>query len=162
MIFFIIFRWKQVLVFYVNRLPCMKYQDLFSLKNKNKIKILECHLLQILLGPLRVKRSMARSRLAQVPTFEFACLVIGNVYWRAKYCNSNELFYHGLHHLLYYFDCWLVLPFAIVDFLSLKAASKICSRRHSKNFIFLETKPWNFMWIICLADDSHEMSRLIF
>ena len=31
----------------------MKYQDLFSLKNI-KIKILECHLLQILLGALRV------------------------------------------------------------------------------------------------------------
>ena len=31
----------------------MKYQDLFSLKNK-KIKILECCLLQILLGALRV------------------------------------------------------------------------------------------------------------
>ena len=32
----------------------MKYQDLFSLKNK-KIKILYCHLVQILLGVLRVK-----------------------------------------------------------------------------------------------------------
>ena len=31
----------------------MKYQDLFSLKNKRNI--LECHLLQILLGALRVK-----------------------------------------------------------------------------------------------------------
>ena len=33
----------------------MKYQDLFSLKNKKKIKILECRLLQTLLGALRVK-----------------------------------------------------------------------------------------------------------
>ena len=24
-----------------------------------------------------------------------------------------------------------------------------------------ENKPWNFMWIVCQADDSHEMSRLI-
>ena len=32
----------------------MKCQDLFSLKNK-KWKILKCHLLQILLGTLRVK-----------------------------------------------------------------------------------------------------------
>ena len=32
----------------------MKCQDLFSLKNKKK-KNLECHLLQILLGALRVK-----------------------------------------------------------------------------------------------------------
>ena len=34
----------------------MKYQDLFSLKNK-KMKILASHLLQILLGALRVKVS---------------------------------------------------------------------------------------------------------
>ena len=32
----------------------MKFQDLFSLKNKNKN--LECHLLQILLGALRVNK----------------------------------------------------------------------------------------------------------
>ena len=31
-----------------------KYQDLFSLKNKKKKKILECRLLQILLGSLKV------------------------------------------------------------------------------------------------------------
>ena len=35
----------------------MKYQDLFSLKNK-KIKILECPLLQIWLGALRVNNSI--------------------------------------------------------------------------------------------------------
>ena len=29
--------------------------------------------------------------------------------------------------------------------LTLKALSKICSRRH-----FLENKPWNYMWIVCL------------
>ena len=27
---------------------------------------------------------------------------------------------------------------------------------------FRENKAWYFMWIICLADDSHEISRLIF
>ena len=32
----------------------MKYQDLFSLKNKIKIKSLDCRLLQIWLGSLRV------------------------------------------------------------------------------------------------------------
>ena len=25
---------------------------------------------------------------------------------------------------------------------------------------FWENKPWHFMWILCWADDSHEMSRL--
>ena len=33
----------------------MNYQDLFSLKKKKKKKNLECRLLQILLGALRVK-----------------------------------------------------------------------------------------------------------
>ena len=28
--------------------------------------------------------------------------------------------------------------------------------------LFRENKSWQFMWIICLADDSHEMSRLVF
>ena len=32
----------------------MKYQDLFSLKNKKKVKILECRMLQNLLVALRV------------------------------------------------------------------------------------------------------------
>ena len=35
----------------------MKYQDLFSLKNKKKNKILEFRLLQILLGALKIKIS---------------------------------------------------------------------------------------------------------
>ena len=55
-------RRSQVLTFYVKRLPSMKYQDLFSLKNKKKkkkkkkkIQIVECRLLQILLGALRVE-----------------------------------------------------------------------------------------------------------
>ena len=33
----------------------MKCQDLFSLNNKNNYKKIECRLLQILLGALRVK-----------------------------------------------------------------------------------------------------------
>ena len=28
-------------------------------------------------------------------------------------------------------------------------------------FFSRENKTWLFMWIVCLADDSHEMSRLI-
>ena len=50
------------------------------------------------------------------------------------------------------------------DYSTLKAPSKICSRRHS-NFFFLffrENKSWHFMWIICQGDDSHEMLRLVF
>ena len=33
-----------------------------------------------------------------------------------------------------------------------------------QNFIlfFRENKPRYFMWIVCLADDSHEMSRFVF
>ena len=48
-----------------------------------------------------------------------------------------------------------------VWFITLKAPSKICSRRQSKLFLFRENKSWHFMWIVCLADDSHELSRLI-
>ena len=29
-------------------------------------------------------------------------------------------------------------------------------------FFVLENKSWHFMWIICQADYSHEISRLIF
>ena len=38
------------------------------------------------------------------------------------------------------------------------------SRRHFKNIslFFRENKAWHFMWIVCLADDSHEMSSIIF
>ena len=30
------------------------------------------------------------------------------------------------------------------------------------SFIFDENKAWCFMWILCLAEDSHEISNLIF
>ena len=30
------------------------------------------------------------------------------------------------------------------------------------HLFFLESKSWHFMWIICQADDSHEISRLSF
>ena len=50
--------------------------------------------------------------------------------------------------------------------LTLKAPSKICSRRHSIFFFFFfffrENKSWHFMLIDCQADDSHEMSRHVF
>ena len=29
-------------------------------------------------------------------------------------------------------------------------------------FFFRENKSWQFMWIVCWADNSHEMSRLVF
>ena len=29
-------------------------------------------------------------------------------------------------------------------------------------FIFEENKSWYFMWIVCLAGNSHEMLRLVF
>ena len=54
--------------------------------------------------------------------------------------------------------------YKIENWLSFKAPRKIVADRMS-NFLksfFKENKTWHFMWIICLADDSHEMSRLIF
>ena len=50
------------------------------------------------------------------------------------------------------FLIYLSLDSPLCFLLTLKAPSKICSRRHSKkNIFFLE-----------MADNSHEMSRLIF
>ena len=48
--------------------------------------------------------------------------------------------------------------------LTLKVSNKNCSRRHF-NFLlssFEENKAWYFMWILCLAEDSHETSSFIF
>ena len=48
--------------------------------------------------------------------------------------------------------------------LTLKALNKNCSRRHFHFllFSFEENKAWCFKWILCLAEDSHETSSLIF
>ena len=47
--------------------------------------------------------------------------------------------------------------------LTLKRLSKILANiLIFLNIIFRENKVWQFMWIICLADDSHEISSLIF
>ena len=51
-----------------------------------------------------------------------------------------------------------------IIYLTLKAPSKNCSRRHF-NFLLLsfkENKAWFFMWIPCLVEDSLETSSLIF
>ena len=70
------------------------------------------------------------------------------------------------HCDLYYldFDLFGLVFTAKVTPLTLKVQSKICSRRHSKKFFFFfrENKSWHFMWIVCQADDSHEMSRFVF
>ena len=50
------------------------------------------------------------------------------------------------------------------NFLTLKALNKNWGRRHF-NFLLLsfeENKAWCFKWILCLAEDSHETSSLIF
>ena len=48
---------------------------------------------------------------------------------------------------------------------TLKLSGTVCSRGHSKIFIvlcFRENNSLHFLLIICLADDSHKMSRLDF
>ena len=50
------------------------------------------------------------------------------------------------------------------SWLTLKEPNKNCCRRHF-NFLLLsfeENKAWCFKWILCLAEDSHETSSLIF
>ena len=44
---------------------------------------------------------------------------------------------------------------------TLKAASKIVVYK-ILSFFSRESKTWHFMWIVCLADSSHEMPSLIF
>ena len=43
-----------------------------------------------------------------------------------------------------------------------KVPSKICIRQQFFYLFFRENKSWHFMWIISQADDSHEMSILVF
>ena len=45
---------------------------------------------------------------------------------------------------------------------NIEMLSKICSRQHSIISFFRENKSWYFMWTVCLADNSHEISRLVF
>ena len=102
-----------------------------------------------------------------------------NIYlWR----NKKKLSYFSLKnvHIIQSHDQWqwrqrclcCLLYIQVMNYhftwhgLTLKAPSKICSRQHFEFFFtyyflfFRENKSWHFMWIICLADDSHEMSRL--
>ena len=42
-------------------------------------------------------------------------------------------------------------------------ATEVCSRWHSEiDCCFRENNTWHFMWTVCKADDSHEMSSIIF
>ena len=70
-------------------------------------------------------------------------------------------------------QCWsdceitILLCFLFVGdetlMLAFKAPRQNCSRRHSICFIiFIENMALYFMWIVCLADDSHEISSLVF
>ena len=70
-----------------------------------------------------------------------------------------------LHQVIHAFS-QLIAKILAFWILTIKAPSKICRRQHL-NFLFIilffrDYKSWHFMWIISLADDSHEMSRLFF
>ena len=49
-----------------------------------------------------------------------------------------------------------------VRFLTLKVPITTSADDMFNFFFFIDNKSWYFMWITCQADDSHEMSRLIF
>ena len=67
---------------------------------------------------------------------------------------SNLVFWENYHQICP--ECDRSLTF--------NAPSKICSRWQLFLFLlfFKENKSWYFMWIVCQADDSHEISRLVF
>ena len=47
------------------------------------------------------------------------------------------------------------------DFLGYQK-KKSWGTNNNKNAIYETEKSWHFMWIVCLAGDSHEMLRLVF
>ena len=52
----------------------------------------------------------------------------------------------------------------VIGALTLKAPITTAADNNFFIYFFLffrENMSWHFMWIICLADDSHEMSRLV-
>ena len=60
----------------------------------------------------------------------------------------------GLH-------CLPFTPLRVSRLQWFKAQSKICSRWHFlKKIFFFGNKPWNFMWIVCLAEDHMKCQDL--
>ena len=90
-------------------------------------------------------------------------------YWTLQKCKVwRHLLFHGQWIFVFILCCCQTMSLSIhknilydtfttnlnIKQLTFKVSSKICSRQHSIFFYF--------MWIVCLADNSHEISRLIF
>ena len=89
--------------------------------------------------------------------------------WEDSSCSYNLIGPHNnlqtksTGHEFSHFTC-LIGTWKIKVTLTLKAPNKNCSRRHF-NFLLLsfkENKAWFFRWILCLAENSFEISSLIF
>ena len=53
-----------------------------------------------------------------------------------------------------------------IQYLQTTLKAPLTTAANDNSFIFFlffrENKSWHFMWIVCSADDSHEISRLVF
>ena len=79
--------------------------------------------------------------------------------WQYYCCKTQQMKHSNL-----WFCIIFSLLYRLCSYLTLKAPNKNCSRQH---FIFVllsfeENKAWFYMWILCLAEDLHETSSLIF
>ena len=74
---------------------------------------------------------------------EYLCSVIRVFVCPSGFCNTQSF-------------CKVTLKQALFKYLLvLKVQIKICT----DDIVFLENRSWYFMWIVCLADNSLEMSR---
>ena len=68
-----------------------------------------------------------------------------------KTCTCNQLHVITITDYNYNRSAYNIFTLQYLKYLTLKAPSKICSRRHSKLFLlfFRGNKSWHFMWIVC-------------
>ena len=87
----------------------------------------------------------------------------------SRCCRSgrSDLGFLFCSRCLWFFSAFSLYTFLIYRKKESKLTSKrqaICSRRHSNFFLlifFRENKFWHLVWILCLAENSHEMSRQV-
>ena len=113
---------------------------------------------------------MSLKTLACIVSWLVVCLKTGvsNSTWHSQktlmsgFTYNKYLYIQTKLRMTFRFSCWK----SCINWntLTMKAPNKNWSRRH---FIFLllsfkENKAWFFMWILCLAEDSLDLSNLIF
>ena len=61
------------------------------------------------------------------------------------------------------FMCWKIEAIyrSVIQCMHVNLTLEIAKLNQSKHYFFRENKAWHFMWITCLSDYSHEMSKLV-